>query len=43
MGAAILILFSYLHLDVNSYLPTYRINRNDPQSLVFTFLLSGDP
>jgi len=28
MGAAILILLSYLHLDVNSYLPTYRINRN---------------
>ena len=28
MGAAILILLPYLHLDVNSYLPTYRININ---------------
>ena len=28
IGAAILILLSYLHLDVNSYLPTYPINRN---------------
>jgi hypothetical protein len=28
MGAATLSLLSYLHLDVNIYLPTYRINRN---------------
>ena len=28
MGAAILTLLSYLHLDVNCYLPTHRINRN---------------